>query len=138
MADSGHQQPRPWLSVASPGPELRPSGLGRLGKARDPLADNDRQLLMPSRRDLPCGFAFQEPLDGGKCLLAGGTGFDLQCELGEAIGEGHGWASRLLPNGLGYRQSEYGFEYGHELGRSTKRSNFKAILRTSRPPAPAR
>ena len=57
-----------------------------MGKAGDPLADNDRQLLMPSRRDLLCGGGFQEKLDGVPSLPAGGTGFDLQCELGEAMG----------------------------------------------------
>jgi hypothetical protein len=36
---------------------------------------------MPLPRDLPCGGGFQEPLDGGKSLLAGRADFDRDCKL---------------------------------------------------------
>ncbi|MGA6969457.1 MAG: hypothetical protein WBZ51_38270, partial [Xanthobacteraceae bacterium] len=62
-------------------------------KARDPLADNGRQLLMPSRRELLCGGGFQKKLDGVPSLLAGRAGFDRDCKLGKMVGEGHGWAA---------------------------------------------
>jgi hypothetical protein len=40
-------------------------------KGRDPFADNGRQLLMPSRRDLLCGGAFQKLFDHSPGLLPG-------------------------------------------------------------------
>ena len=105
-----------------PARSFNPSGLGRsracagtrstfklklavVGKARDPLADELSQLLMPFPRDLPCNGAFQKHLDRFKSLLLGRADFDRDCKLSKMVVEGHGRASRLLPNVLGCRQA---------------------------------
>jgi hypothetical protein len=77
-----------------------------MGKAGDPLADNDRQLLMPSRRDLLCGGASQKRLDRFKSLLLGRADFDRDCQFGKMVGESHGSASRLLSKVLACRQAK--------------------------------
>jgi hypothetical protein len=71
--------------------DIQASGdeLAVVWKGRDSLADNDRQLLMPSRRDLLGGGASQKRLDRFKSLLLGRAGFDRDCKLGEVVGEVH-------------------------------------------------
>ena len=78
----------------APGPaDIQVSGdeLAVAWEARDSLADNGSQLLMPSRRDLLCGGASQKRLDRFKSLLLGRAGFDRDCQLGKMVGEGHAW-----------------------------------------------
>jgi hypothetical protein len=61
--------------------QARGDELAVVGKAGDPLADNDRQLLMPSPRDLLCGGGFQEKLNCDPSLFSGRAGFDRDCKL---------------------------------------------------------